>query len=167
MRRLIIHVTAAVVCLLGAGEVVAQPNIDSKSFAVDCRRMNGNTQTGFSPTKEPQSGFTLVLSNNSHAYYNGPGKLGLRYWVVVGDAAQLTRTTKPVAAFGSRKQTVQLYGAFEQGTNYTIFISYGDPERNGAAARTVIKARRCSPYVEPGITPNILNPERPHHLAQR
>ena len=166
MRRLLIHATAAVAGLLVATEVFAQPNIDSKSFAVDCRRMNGNTQTGLLPTKEPHSGFTLVLSNASHAFYNAPGKSGLRYWVVAGDVQQLKPTDKPVAAFGTRKQTAQLYGAMKSGAVYTIFITYNETRNRGVSARTVIKGRRCGPYVEPGKIPNILNPERPLHLAR-
>jgi hypothetical protein len=72
---------------------------------------------------------------------------------------------KPIAAFGSRRQTAQVYGAMQPGETYTIFITAGDPQRNGTAARTVVQGHKCVPYVEPGIIPNELDHDRPLHLG--
>ena len=139
--------------------------IDSQRFSVDCRRLRGNTERGLVETRQPQSGFTLVLSNASQRQYNHAPGPGLRYWVVAGDVAQLTSKHKPVAAFRSKSQTVQLYGAVKENSVYTIFITYRSGGKD-TSARTTIKARRCGPYVEPGIIPNELRPDRPLHLGR-
>ena len=111
------------------------------------------------------SGFTITLDDATHTYYNAPKNSGLRYWVVPGDIALMDARHKPVAAFSSKKQRVQLYGAVESGKLYTIFITYGAGKDAKSAARTVIKAHKCIPQPEPGIIPNELRHDRPLHLG--
>jgi hypothetical protein len=163
MCRIVVGLVAS--CLLAASAVAAEPGINSKNFSVDCRQLRGNSQRGIIETKQRFSGFTIVLSDATHAYYNGKNGPGLRYWVVRGDVAQLQPYHRPIAAFGTRRQTAQLYGPMQPGELYTIFITAGDPQRGGTAARTVVKGHKCVPYVEPGIIPNELRHERPLHLG--
>ena len=151
--------------LLFASSVGAQPPIDTKRFAVDCQRLRGNPQRGLGTTKEMNTGFTIVLSDTAHRYYNAPASSGLNYWVVPGDIGLLNRTHKPVTSFTSKNQVVQVYGAIRPEKIYTIFITHGDGKAKNAAARTSIKARRCGPYTEPGIIPNELRHNRIKPLA--
>lgn len=44
--------------------------------------------------QELNSGFTIVLSDAAHAYYNARSNPGLRYFVVPGDVSHLTPTLK-------------------------------------------------------------------------
>ena len=112
---------AFVCCLGAAGSAFAQPNIDTKNFAVDCRQLRGNTQRGLVATRENLPGFTIVLSDKAHAYYNAPNSPGLRYWVVAGDIPHLKPFHKPIIAFASKQQKVQAYGTLEQMKVYTIY----------------------------------------------
>lgn len=89
----------------------------------------------------------------------------MKYWVVAGDVAHLTLAHRLVAAFATKQQKVQLYGGLRLTAVYTIFITYRGGRGQDASARTVIKARRCMPYVEPGIIPNELRHDRPLHLG--
>jgi hypothetical protein len=156
-----------IAALLTAAETAGaqEPNIDTKSFRIGCERMEGNSQRGLKLTRHPRTGFTAVLSDAAHRYYNAPGQPGLRYWLLRGDVAQLTRAQKPVAAFGTRNQRVQFYGALEADQLYTLFVTSGRPTKQSAAARAVFKARRCSPIGETAPIPNELRHDRPKPLA--
>ena len=153
--------------LIGTAAAVsaADPTIDTKAFRIDCQRLEGNSQRGLRIARRPHAGFTAVLSDATHKFYNAPGKPGLRYWVVAGDVAQLKPIHRPVAAFGSRNQRVQLYGGLEADKLYTLFVTAGRPTTQSAAARTVFKARRCSPIGESAPIPNELRHTRPLHKA--
>jgi hypothetical protein len=168
MRSRLLTLVVLTVCCPSAADLVAQPSIpaiNTKTFAVDCRRLQGDSARGFTKPKVALSGFTIVLNDAAHRYYNTSPRAGLRYWVVRGDVPHLLPTHKAVVAFGSRSQQVQSYGALQQGQVYTIFITHGDGKAPGTAARTVIKARKCLPYVEPGVIPNELRHDRPKPLA--
>ena len=150
------------VCVAAA----AEPNIDTKNFAVDCRPLIGNTERGLKRTLRGTSGFTAVISDAAHRYYNAPNRAGLQYWVLPGDVAQLKPPAKSIAAFSSKQQLVQLYGAMRPGSVYTLFVSARNERGETIAARSVIKASKCMPYVEPGIIPNELRHDRPKPLAR-
>ena len=144
----------------------AEPNIDTKNFTVDCRPLIGNTERGLKKTLRGSSGFTAVISDAAHRHYNARRRAGLQYWVLPGDVAQLKPPAKSIAAFSSRQQVVQLYGAMRPGSVYTLFVTAKNERGEMIAARTVIKASKCMPYVEPGIIPNELRHDRPKPLAQ-
>ena len=146
-----------------AAAAAVEPAINTKRFAVDCQKLRGNTARGLTEARTMNTGFSIVLDDRSHAFYNAPAKPGLRYWVVAGDIALLNPKQKAVAAFASKKQRVQFYGGLQQGKLYTIFITHGSGKEAQAAARTVIKAHRCIPQPEPGIIPNELRHDRPLH----
>jgi hypothetical protein len=168
MRRQRFYLVAVVLCSFISGDLLAQPKapaINTKRFAVDCQKLRGNTEKGLAPSRTMNSGFTIVLDDASHAFYNAPAKPALRYWVVPGDVALLNPKQKAVAAFASKKQRVQLYGGLEPGKLYTIFITHGTGKEAQAAARTVIKAHKCIAQPEPGIIPNELRKDRPLHLG--
>ena len=156
---------AVILGLLSPVDLAAQPPINTKRFAVDCQRLRGNPEKGLTQTRVTNSGFTIVLDDASHVYYNAATRPGLRYWVVPGDIALLNPGHKPVAAFASKMQRVQLYGGLEPGKLYTIFITAGSGKDAATAARTVIKAHKCIPQPEPGIIPNELRHDRPLHLG--
>ena len=151
--------------LLATTAAAAEQTIDTKAFRIDCQRLQGNPQRGLRMTTRPYAGFTAVLSDAAHKFYNAPGQPGLRYWVVAGDVAQLKPMHKPVAAFGSRNQRVQVYGGMEADRLYTLFVTAGRPTKQSAAARTVFKASRCSPIGESAPIPNELKHTRPLHKA--
>ena len=142
-----------------------EPNIDTKNFSVDCRPLIGNTERGIARTKRGTSGFTAVISDAAHRHYNGRGRAGLQYWILRGDVAQLKPPAKSVATFSTKQQVVQLYGAMRPGAVYTLFVTAKNARGETVAARTVIKASKCMPYVEPGIIPNELRHDRPKPLA--
>lgn len=143
----------------------AEPNIDTKNFAVDCRPLIGDTARGLRKTPRGTSGFTAVISDAAHRHYNGRSGAGLQYWILAGDVAQLKPPAKSIATFSSRQQKVQLYGAMRPGAVYTLFVTAKNERGETIAARSVIKASRCMPYVEPGIIPNELRKNRPLHLG--
>ena len=143
----------------------AEPNIDTKNFSVDCRPLTGNTERGLRKTQRGTSGFTAVLSDAAHRHYNGPGRAGLQYWIVAGDVAELKAPVRPIARFSSKQQMIQLYGVMRPTAVYTLFVTGKNARGEGVFARSVIKARRCMPYVEPGLIPNELKKTRPLHLG--
>lgn len=143
----------------------AEPNVDTKNFAVDCRPLFGDTQRGLKKAQHVTTGFTAVISDAAHRHYNGRGRAGLQYWILRGDVAQLKPPAKSVATFSSKQQVVQLYGVMRPATVYTLFVTAKNERGETIAARTVIKASRCMPYVEPGIIPNELRHDRPKPLA--
>ena len=145
--------------------LAAQPNIDTKNFAVDCRPLVGNTERGLKASSHVTSGFTAVISDAAHRHYNAAARSGLQYFVVRGDVSQLKPPTKSIAAFSSKQQKVQLYGVLRPGDVYTLFVTHKDERGEMVSARTVIKARKCVPYVEPGIIPNELRHTRPLHIG--
>jgi hypothetical protein len=165
MKSILCIAVSALIVLAAPQRISAQPSINSKNFSLDCRQLRGDSQRGIVETKQRFSGFTIVLSDATHAYYNGGNGPGLRYWVVRGDVAQLRPFHKPIAAFATKRQTAQLYGPMQPGETYTIFITAGDPQRGGTAARTVVKGHKCVPYVEPGIIPNELDHDRILHMG--
>ena len=57
---------------LSVADLHAQPAINTKNFAVDCRPLQGNPASGSRSARGTQSGFTIVLSNDAHAYYKAP-----------------------------------------------------------------------------------------------
>ena len=144
----------------------AVPNIDTKNFAVDCRPLIGNTERGLKKTQRGTSGFTAVISDAAHRYYNARERAGLQYYILPGDIAQLKPPAKSIAAFSSKQQVVQLYGVMRPGNVYTLFVSAKNERGETIAARSVIKASKCMPYVEPGIIPNELRHDRPKPLAR-
>ena len=152
-------------CLCTAAAAAAEPKIDTKNFAVDCRPLIGNTERGLKKTQRGTSGFTAVISDAAHRHYNARGRAGLQYWILPGDVAQLKPPAKSIAAFSSKQQVVQLYGAMRPGNVYTLFVTAKNERGETIAARTVIKASKCMPYVEPGIIPNELRHDRPLHLG--
>ena len=144
----------------------AEPNIDTKNFAVGCRPLIGNTERRLRKTQRGTSGFTAVISDAAHRFYNARGRAGLQYWILRGDVAQLKPPAKSIAAFSSRQQVVQLYGVMRPGNVYTLFVTAKNERGETIAARSVIKASKCMPYVEPGLIPNELRRDRPKPLAR-
>ena len=152
-------------CMFTAA-AAAEPNIDTKNFAVDCRPLIGNTERGMRKTARGTSGFTAVINDAAHRHYNARGRAGLQYWILRGDVAQLKPPAKSVATFSSKQQLVQLYGVMRPGSVYTLFVTAKNERGETIAARSVIKASKCMPDVEPGIIPNELRHDRPKPLAR-
>ncbi len=136
MRFPIVSFAAVFLNVSFSGSAVAQPSINTKNFSVDCRPLRGDTERGLGGTKQRNSGFTIVLSDSSQAYYNGPASRGLKYWVVAGDVAHLTLAHRLVAAFATKQQKVQLYGGLQPNAVYTISLLIAEDE-----ARTPQRAR--------------------------
>jgi len=165
MRPLYIAFAALMLSLVLSRDAAAQPNIDTKNFILDCRPLVGNSETGVKASRYLTSGFTSIVSDAAHRYYNAPGRAGLHYFLVRGDVQQAKSPKKAIASFKSKNQMVQLYGVLHPFNVYTLFVTHTDDRGEVTAARTVIKAVRCLPYTEPGIIPNELRHTRPLHKA--
>ena len=166
MRLCIISLAVSFLGFALAEPAAAQPKIDTKNFILDCRPLVGNTETGIKPSRYQTTGFTSILSDAAHRYYNAPGRSGLQYFLVRGDVQQAKAPKKAIASFKSKQQRVQLYGVLHPFNVYTLFVTHTDERGGVTAARTVIKAVRCLPYTEPGIIPNELKHSRPLHQAR-
>jgi hypothetical protein len=167
MHLRIISFAALTFCFVLAAPAIAQPQIDTKNFILDCRRLVGNTETGIKPSRYQTSGFTSILSDAAHRYYNARGRSGVHYFLVRGDVQQAKAPKKAIASFKSKQQMVQLYGVLHPFNVYTLFVTHTDERGGVTAARTVIKAVRCLPYTEPGVIPNELKHDRPKHIARQ
>ncbi len=165
MRLPIVSFAAVFLNVSFSGSAVAQPSINTKNFSVDCRPLRGDTERGLGGTKQRNSGVTIVAQRFVPGLLQRTCEPGFE--ILGGRWGRRAPNPRPrlVAAFATKQQKVQLYGGLQPNAVYTIFITYRGGRGQDASARTVIKARRCMPYVEPGIIPNELRHDRPLHLG--